>query len=89
MRRRIPRDADVLDLFDVDTCDAQTLLDRLRGKAGAVLDASEALFFGGGNKLTVFDQRRRRITVICIETENIHFLLMSLWKTRLRSTKPH
>src|SRR5258706_5040233 len=74
MRRRIPRDADVLDLFDVDSRRAQTVLDRLRGKAGAVLYTIEALLFSGGNKLTVFDHRRRRIPAICMESKDIHFL---------------
>ena len=72
VRRRIARDAHVLNLFDVDARRAQTILNRPRGKAGAVLDAIEALFLDGRDQPTVFDQRRRRITVIGIDAEDVH-----------------
>jgi hypothetical protein len=55
MGRRIPRDAHVVDLFDVDSSSAQTVLNRTGGKAGAVLDAIETLFFDSGHKPAVFD----------------------------------
>jgi len=68
----VARNADVVDLLNPDSRRAQAILDRLSGKSGAVLDAIEALFFDGANQLTVFDERGGRITVICIDAEDVH-----------------
>jgi hypothetical protein len=47
-----------------------------------VLDSGEALFFDGGDQLTVADNRRRSVTVIGIDTNDVHISL-SLLTTRL------
>ena len=72
MRRRITRDADVFDVFNGNAGSLQAVTDGLSGKAGAVLLAIEALLFNGGNKLAVSNQRRRRVTVKCVDAEDDH-----------------
>ena len=84
MRRRIARDAHVLNLFDVDARSAQTILNRLCRKAGAVLDAIEALFLDGRDQPAVFDQRCRRVTVICIDSKDVHLCCYCAITLRLR-----
>src|SRR6266498_3662693 len=76
VRRRIARDADVIDFFNPNSRRPQTILDRLRGKTRTMLDAIEPLFFDRGNQLTIADDRRGRITVISIYAENDH---VSFW----------
>ena len=49
VRRRIARDADVLDIFNASIRRAQTILHRFNGKASAMLAPIETLFFGGGD----------------------------------------
>ena len=68
----VARNAQMFNFFNRDTGRAQTILDRLLGKSGAVLDAIEALFFSGGDKRAVFDERGCRITVICIDAKDVH-----------------
>lgn len=58
VRRRIPRDADVVHLFDAHARLLQTVTNRLLGKAGAVLDAIEPFFFDRGDQSAVFDDCR-------------------------------
>jgi hypothetical protein len=41
-----------------------------------VLYAIKALFFGGSHERTIFDQRRRRIAMKCIESEDVHLVLL-------------
>src|SRR2546423_527336 len=72
MRGRLARYANMIQLSNRDSRRTQAILDRLRGKSGAVLDAIESLFFDGGDQLAVFDERGRRITVICIYAEDVH-----------------
>ena len=62
----------MIQLSNRDSRRTQAILDRLRGKSGAVLDAIEALFFDGGDQLSIFDERGRRITVIGVDAENVH-----------------
>ena len=68
----VAQNAYVFNFFNRDTGRAQTIFDRLRGKSGAVLDAIEALFFDRGDELAVLDERGGRITVICIDAEDVH-----------------
>lgn len=72
MRRRIARDADVVDILEPDTRRVQAVTDRLLGKTGAVFDAIEAFFFDRGDQSAVFDDCRRSIAVIRVDTENVH-----------------
>src|SRR5712692_8165697 len=72
MRRRVARNADVLDGFDPDSRSLQAILNRLCRKAGAVLHAIEALFLDSGDNSAVFDQRGRRVPVISVNAENVH-----------------
>ena len=46
--------------------------DRLRRKAGDVLDAGEALFFERGDQDAVAQHRRRDVPVIGIESDDQH-----------------
>ena len=75
MRSRVTRNAQMLDFANLDSRRTQAILDRLRWKSGAVLDAIEALFFDRGDELAVLDERGGRITVICIDAEDVHSLL--------------
>src|ERR1051325_8386698 len=68
VRRRIARDADVLDLFNRNSRHLQTVSDCLRRKSRAVLAPIEALLLDGGQQLTVTHDGRRSIPVICINT---------------------
>ena len=65
-------DRDVIDVGHRDPGLAQTECDRLRGKAGPVLDAAEALLFRGRDQFAVTNERRRRIAMETVETENDH-----------------
>ena len=62
----------MIDFCDRNTCGLQTVLNRVRGKTGAVFDAIEALFFRRSDQFTIADNRRRCITVIGINSENQH-----------------
>ena len=72
VRRGITRDPHVINLFNADSRRAQAILDRSRGEPGAVLDAIEALFFNRGDQFTIANERRRRIAVISVDSENYH-----------------
>src|SRR2546422_7698003 len=73
MRRRIAGDADMFDVFNGNPGSLQAVTYGFSGKAGAVLLASEALLFNCGNQLAVLDQRRRRVTVVCVYAEDDHW----------------
>jgi hypothetical protein len=75
MRRRIARDADMLDVFDPNTSGTQTILNCQGRKSGAVFDAIEPLFFGCCHNATVFDQRGGGIAVIGVYSEDVHLRL--------------
>lgn len=72
MRRRIARDADMVHIFQPHVRRCETVTDGLLGKARAVFDAIEALFLGRGDQSAVFDDCRRSIAVICVDSENVH-----------------
>lgn len=61
----------MLDIFDVDPGSLEAVLNRLRGKTRAVLDAIEAFFFDSRDQTVVANNRSRRISVICINAENV------------------
>ena len=62
----------MIDFFDPNSRRTQAVLDRLRGKPRAVLDAIEALFFNRGNQLAVAHNGRRRVTVISVYAKDVH-----------------
>ena len=68
VRGRIARDANVVDVFDRYSGFRQTIAQRRRWKSGAMLHAIKALFFGRRHDAPVFDQCRRSVTVICVDT---------------------
>jgi len=72
MRRRIARDADVVHLFETHARGLKTVTNRPLGETGAVLDAIETLFFDRGDQSAVFDDCRRSIAVIRVDSENVH-----------------
>lgn len=59
-------------LFEPYACRFQTVTNRLLGKAGAMLDAIETLFFDRGDQSAVFDDGRRSIAVVRVDSENVH-----------------
>src|ERR1700676_701772 len=68
----IAGNGDVIDVGKRDPRFLQAIADRRSGKAGCVFDTVETLFLHCGNQLAIADQRRRGITVIRINAENIH-----------------
>jgi len=72
VRRRIARDANVVHLFEPHACRFETVANRLLGKTRAMLDAIEALFLSRGDQSTVFDDCRRSIAVVRVDSENVH-----------------
>src|SRR5690242_1951809 len=65
-------DRDAVDVAQPDAGFSQAVRRRLRRKAGAMLDAAEALFLGGGDQHAVAQQRSRGIGVERIEAEDDH-----------------
>ena len=65
-------DRDMLDVGQLKTCLPQAVGDRLRRKAGPVLDAAEALLLRCRDELAVTNERGRRIAVEGIEAKNDH-----------------
>ncbi len=74
VRGWIARDADVLDFFDTNAGSSQAVANGFRGEARTVLDAIKAFLFNRGEQFTVFDDRRGRVTVICVYAEYVHSL---------------
>ena len=72
VRRRIARDADVVHVLEPYVRCFETVTDRLLGETRAMFDAIEALFLGGGDQSAVFDDCRRSIAVIRVDSENVH-----------------
>ena len=73
-RGGIARDAYVVHLLQRDARRTQAIIDRLRRKSRAMLDAIEALFLDGRDQFAVFDERGRRVTMECIDAENVQGL---------------
>ena len=71
----IARDSNVVQIFNTDAGGLETVSNRLRRKARRVLEPVEALLFDRSDQLPIADNRRRRIAVIRINTENIHLRL--------------
>ena len=80
MRRRISRNADVIDLVNSDPSGFETITNRLCRETRAVLDAIEAFFLDGSYDSAILDDGCRRIAVICIDSENVksHLKLCAL-----------
>lgn len=70
--RRIARDADVVHVFEPHGGRFETVTNRLLGEARAMLDAIETLFLGRADQSAVFDDGRRSIAVIRVDSENVH-----------------
>ena len=77
----------MLNVFDADAGDFQTIANRLSGKAGAVLEAVEALLFNCCEQFTVFDNGRRSVAVICVDAENVNLKNCSIAGVRLPAVK--
>ncbi len=67
-RPRIARDGQDVDIARRCACGRQDVLQGLGGKAGGVLDAVEALLFGGGDQPAIDDSGRARVAVICVDS---------------------
>jgi hypothetical protein len=68
----------MVDIFNCDTCGQQTVFDRLNRETSAVFETIETLFFDRSDQLSVFDNRRRRIPVIRINTQYDHLVCFTL-----------
>ena len=75
MRRRIARDTNVVQIFNIEAGGLETVANRLRWEACGVLETVEALLFYGSDQLPIAHDRSRRIPVIGVNTENIHLRL--------------
>ena len=64
----------MLHIGERDARFAQAIGDRLRGKAGPMLDAAEALLLRRRDELAVAHERGRRIAVKGVEAEDDHLL---------------
>jgi len=69
---RIARDADVVDFFESNDRFFETVTNRLHGETRAVFDAIEAFLFYRGDQSAVFDDCRRSIAVVRVDSENVH-----------------
>jgi hypothetical protein len=67
---RIAGDSHVPESRGVDA--GKAIAGGLRGKAGPVFDAIEALLFGGSDQFAVGEQRRRRVTMEGVQAKNVH-----------------
>lgn len=59
-------------VFEPDVCSLKTVTNRLRGETRAMLEAIETLLFDRGDQSAVFDDCRRSIAVIRVDSENVH-----------------
>jgi len=66
--RRIARDTDVIDVFDSNAGDVETITDRRDRKSRAVLDPVESFFFDGGYELAISNDRRGGVSVISVNS---------------------
>ena len=66
---------DVVQVAGLDARALQAELDGLVGKVEVVLDAAEALFFGGGDQLAVLQQSGRGVVVVAGDSQDIHVSL--------------
>ena len=62
----------MVNVFEPDIGFFQTVTNRLLGKARAMFDAIETLLFDRGDQSAVFDDCRRSIAVIRVDSENVH-----------------
>jgi hypothetical protein len=62
-------DCDDVDIAKRRTALAEAIVHGLRWKPGPMLDPSKAFLFDGGEYLAIADERRRRVSVKCIESE--------------------
>ena len=72
VRRRVARDADVVDVFEAYGGFIETVTNGLLRETGAVLDAIETFFFDRGDQSAVFDDCRCSIAVIRVDAEDVH-----------------
>jgi hypothetical protein len=73
--RRVAANGHVVHVSAVDASDVEAAPDGLCREARHVLDALEALFLNGRYEIAVFKQNGGYISMIGIDTENIHDLL--------------
>ena len=72
MRGRIARNSDVVEILDLDSRHLEAVANGSVGKPGTMLDAIEPFLLHCGNQLAVFDDRRRRVTVVRVYAEDVH-----------------
>src|SRR5205085_7041008 len=70
VRLRVARDGDVVEVARLEAGVGETPRSRELREAGAVLDAVEALLLGRRDKLAVDDERRRRVAVERVQTQD-------------------
>jgi len=71
-RVRISRHGDMIDVLERETRFLQTVTNRLRGESRRVLHPVEAFFLNRSDQPAVADNRRRSVSVVRIDPQNIH-----------------
>jgi hypothetical protein len=72
----IARHRDVVNLFECDARFLQAIANRGGGKSRGIFYAIETLFLDGGNQPAIADQRRGSVSVIRIDAQNIHGVMV-------------
>ncbi len=74
VRAHVARNGKAIDLPRFEPGETQTFACRERWKAGAMLDAPEALLFHRGHELAVTHKHGRNVAVIRVQSEDVHAL---------------
>ena len=86
VRARVAADRDVVEVAGGEAGVREAPRGRLRGEAGDVLDAVEALLLGRRDELAVDDERGGRVAVVGVEAEDRRHGRLMLVTCRRRST---
>jgi hypothetical protein len=70
VRARVARDRDVVDVLRLQAGVVEAPAGGESREPGAVLDAVEPLFLGGGDELTIHDEGRGGVAVVRVEAED-------------------
>ena len=71
VRRRVTRDADVVEFGWCDAGRIEAIADRQGGKTRAMFLAIESFFFRSSDQLAIANNRSRRIPVVGIDSQNV------------------
>src|SRR6516162_5069814 len=75
----IARDSDMLDIPYGQACLLKAVTHGIFGKARRVFDSIKTLFFDGSYQLPVAHDRCRRISVVGVDSEDVHYAIGCVW----------